>query len=61
MAGERAVEGAGPLPDIDESGVDLAQIRRMLDLAPAERLTFVAEFMASLLAARGVDDDGRPG
>ena len=25
-------------PDLDENGVDLAQVRAMLDLAPADRL-----------------------
>lgn len=39
-------------PDLDENGVDLSQIRQMLDLEPAERLARVAEFMDSLLAIR---------
>ena len=44
--------GAPCEPDLDENGVDLAQIRAMLDLEPAERLARVTEFMNSLLALR---------
>jgi hypothetical protein len=39
-------------PDLDESGVDLAQVRAMLDLTPAERLSRMTAFMESLLAIR---------
>jgi hypothetical protein len=39
-------------PEIDENGVDLAQIRAMLDLTPAERLARVTGFMNALLALR---------
>lgn len=39
-------------PDIDEGGVDLAQIRAMLDRKPGERLSLVAQFINSLVAAR---------
>ncbi len=39
-------------PDIDENGVDLAQVRAMLDRKPAERLALVTEFMNSLVAIR---------
>src|SRR6185369_3876004 len=39
-------------PDIDENGVDLAQIRAMLDRKPGERLSLVAQFINSLAAAR---------
>ena len=39
-------------PDLDENGVDLAQIRAMLDLTPAERLSRVTAFLNSLLAIR---------
>ena len=42
-------------PDIDENGVDLAQIRAMLDLEPAERLLRMTEFMNSLLAIRALN------
>jgi hypothetical protein len=48
-------------PDIDENGVDLAQIREMLDLTPAERLSMIAEFMSSLLAIRARNEDRRSG
>jgi hypothetical protein len=46
-------------PDIDENGVDLAQLRAMLDLTPAERLARVTAFMNALLALRPRSD--RPG
>lgn len=42
-------------PDLDENGVDLAQVRAMLDLAPADRLFRVAEFMNALVALRPPD------
>jgi hypothetical protein len=42
-------------PDIDENGVDLAQIRRMLALTPAERLSLIVEFTNSLLMAGGTN------
>jgi hypothetical protein len=48
-------------PDIDENGVDLAQIREMLDRTPAERLSMMAKFMSSLLAIRARNDDRRSG
>lgn len=44
-------------PDIDENGVDLAQIRQMLDLTPAERLSMVFRFTGSLMASRLSDDE----
>jgi hypothetical protein len=40
-------------PDIDENGVDLAQVRAMLDLEPAQRLSRMTEFMNDLIATRG--------
>jgi hypothetical protein len=43
-------------PDIDENGVDLAQVRAMLDLTPAERLSQVARFTSALLAVRARND-----
>lgn len=43
-------------PDIDENGVDRAQIREMLALTPAERLSMMAEFMSSLLAIRALNE-----
>lgn len=46
-------------PDIDANGVDRAQIREMLALTPAERLSMIAEFMSSLLAIRDLNEDRR--
>jgi hypothetical protein len=48
-------------PDIDENGVDLAQIRALLDLEPAERLSRMTEFMNSLLAIRALNGTRGPG
>ena len=48
-------------PDIDDNGVDLAQIRQMLDLMPAQRLSLIAQFAGSLLALRSPDEDRRSG
>jgi hypothetical protein len=46
-------EGASPAaPDIDENGVDRAQIRAMLRLTPEERLRYVEEFVESALEIR---------
>jgi hypothetical protein len=42
-------------PDIDESGVDRAQIRAMLALAPADRLRRVEEFVQSVLEIRALN------
>ena len=39
-------------PDIDENGVDRAQIRAMLRLTPEERLRFVEDFVESVLEIR---------
>jgi hypothetical protein len=47
-------------PEIDANGVDLAQIRAMLDLTPRERLSQVFGFMAGLAAIRARNDDSRP-
>jgi len=49
-----------PAPDIDENGVDLAQIRAMLALTPAERLTRMTAFMNSLLAIRARNGGTEP-
>jgi len=55
---DSAERGSTPCePDVDENGVDLAQIRMMLDLAPAERLSMVAQFMESLLGLRAPDEN----
>jgi hypothetical protein len=48
-------------PDIDENGVDLAQIRAMLDLAPAERLSQVAKFTNGLIEIRALNGNRRSG
>ena len=46
-------EGPSPAaPDIDENGVDRAQIRAMLRLTPEERLRYVEEFVESALEIR---------
>jgi hypothetical protein len=47
-------------PEIDANGVDLAQIRAMLDLTPRERLSQVFGFMAGLAAIRARNGDSRP-
>ena len=39
-------------PDIDENGVDRAQIRAMLALTPEERLRRIEEFVDSALEIR---------
>jgi hypothetical protein len=43
-------------PQIDDNGVDLAQIRAMLDLSPAERLARVTGFLNSLLELRALNE-----
>jgi hypothetical protein len=45
----RLVPGA---PDIDENGVDRAQIREMLDLTPAERLLVIQNLADSIAEIR---------
>jgi hypothetical protein len=42
-------------PDLDDSGVDLAQIREMLDLAPAERLLAVQNLADSIAEIRALN------
>jgi len=39
-------------PDLDENGVDRAQIRQMLDLTPAERLLFIENLADSIAEIR---------
>ena len=51
---------AAPDSEVDENGVDLAQIRAMLALTPAERLTRVTAFMNSLLTIRARDGRTKP-
>jgi hypothetical protein len=53
MATHPSGEDASPIaPDIDESGVDRAQIRAMLALTPEERLRRVEEFVEAALEIR---------
>ena len=42
-------------PDVDENGVDRAQIRAMLRLSPVERLRLVEEFVESALEIRDLN------
>ncbi len=42
-------------PDIDESGVDLAQIREMLELTPAERLLVIQNLVDSIAEIRALN------
>lgn len=44
-------------PDLDDSGVDLTQIRAMLDLTPMERLSLVTDFVSALQAVRTRNED----
>lgn len=44
-------------PDIDENGVDRAQIRAMLALSPEQRLKRVEEFVESLASIRKRNED----
>jgi len=48
-------------PDIDDNGVDLAQIRAMLDLEPAERLARVAQFTNALVEMRALNGNRQSG
>jgi len=54
-----SASGEGPIPrkpDIDENGVDRAQIRAMLALTPEERLRRVEEFVESVLEIRELNE-----
>ena len=54
-----SASGEGPIPpepDIDENGVDRAQIRAMLTLTPEERLRRVEEFVESALEIRELNE-----
>jgi len=46
---------AAAAPDIDENGVDRAQIRALLALTPEERLRYVEEFVESALEIRDLN------
>jgi hypothetical protein len=39
---------AFPMPDIDDAGVDRTQIRRFLELSPAERVEQLQTVLASI-------------
>jgi hypothetical protein len=41
----------------DDNGVDLAQVRRMLALAPEERLRQMQEFVESILEIRELNEE----
>jgi hypothetical protein len=45
----------GPFLDYSEDGVDLTVIRWMLSLTPAERLKFLEERIADILALRALN------
>ena len=47
--------GGGDL--VDENGVDRAQIRQMLALAPIDRLRRMQEFVASILEIRELNEE----
>ncbi len=56
MSAPPSREGPAPaVPDIDENGVDRAQIRAMLRLTPEERLRYVEEFVESALGIRDIN------
>lgn len=40
------------MPEVDPNGVDLAQVRRMLALSPAERLRVLESALASMMRVR---------
>lgn len=46
-------------PDIDENGVDRAQIREMLALTPEERLKRVVDFVEAALEIRELNEARR--
>jgi len=50
--GPEPADASPAAPDLDENGVDRAQIRAMLALTPEERLRFVTAFVESALEIR---------
>jgi hypothetical protein len=57
VLGEIADESLIPCaPDIDANGVDLAQIREMLDLAPADRLLVIQNLADAIDEIRALND-----
>ena len=60
MAPSSAAETAdSQRPDINADGIDRAQIRAMLALAPEERLRRVEEFVQSALEIRELNEPRR--
>ena len=47
-------------PDIDENGVDRAQIREMLELTPIERLRRMQDFVNAVRRIRAVNGIEEP-
>jgi hypothetical protein len=47
-----------PVPEIDENGVDRAQIREMLDLTPAERMLVIENLADSVAETRRLNGTG---
>lgn len=45
-------------PDIDEAGVDRAQIRAMLELSPDDRLRLIEEYVDSMRVIREANETG---
>ena len=43
-------------PDVDENGVDLAQIREMLDLTPVERVMVIERLVNSIVEIRSLNE-----
>jgi hypothetical protein len=58
LMGIPATDGEVRAPDIDEAGVDRAQIRAMLRLTPEQRLRQVSDFVESLYELR--EQNARP-
>ena len=52
MTGPNRPEWLPPAADIDENGVDRAQIRQMLELTPAERLLVIQNLADSVAEIR---------
>lgn len=55
---QTAAEAAPAEPDIDEYGVDRAQIRAMLALSPAERLLVIQNLADSIAEIRRLNGTG---
>lgn len=55
--GTQGVDFSDARPDIDENGVDRAQIRAMLSLTPEERLAKAEGFALSLIEIRELNGE----